>query len=305
MSKAVLHQLKSYPLVALSLTALLCCVSAVSDATSGVSSSQALWYRVLLDNTFLPEIVIGIFMICYCANIYLGRKANDDIALAFQNEFFLQDSLFERNFHQVGPRLGGTDDVLLRESMNKYSIYATGRRYCKGFLATLDLKRRQDLLFLANYLVNPAEDVLDIEIPMNDSDMQPMVLFVAKPRLAKQMIKNLPDVQAFTQQTGVGRDRLPNFTTDNLTVYSESQALFYDLMTERVMELLFSRSAYQSASKYFRYLHFSTENPEGSTRCSLKFSFLLPPTDQLQDLTKCLTAVLHFIDVSSCSVLVT
>lgn len=289
---------KSILLVAFVLLSLLCCVSAVSDARSTVSDRQIPWYELPFHNTFLPEVLIGVFMICYCGNIYFGRKANDAIALAFQSEFCLEDSLLERNFSQVGPRLAGSEDVLLRESMNKYSIYATGRRYCKGFTATLDLKRRQDLVFLANYLVNPAEDILDIEIPMNENDMEPMVLLIAKPKLAKQMVKSLPDVKAFSQQTHVGKDRLPSFATDKLSVYSESQALFYDLMTERAIELLFSRTAFSAASQYFRYLHFSTENPEGSIRCSLRFSFVLPTQDQLQDLTKCLTAVLYFIDVS-------
>ena len=273
-------------------------VFAVESAMSSVSGRHIAWYELLFQVKFLPEVLIGVFMLLYCGNIYLGKRANDEIALAFGNAFCEDEGLLERNFSQVGPRIGDTDDVILRESMNKYSIYATGRRFCKGFSATLDLKHRQDLMFLASYLINPCDDLLDIEIPMNESNMQPMVVLIAPHKLAKQMAKNLPDVKSFAQATSVGKDRLSSFPTDKLTVYSETQALFYDLMTERVMELLFSRTAFQDASKYFRYLHFSTENPEGSARQSLKFSFLLPPKEQLQDLLKCLTAVLYFIDVS-------
>lgn len=279
-----------------------CCVVGTvlaSSPSSSDSGHQGPWYEV----KYVPEFLLGVFLLCYCGNIYLGRKVNDEIAQAFERTFCQEDGLLERNFSQVGPRIGDAEDVLLRESMNKYSIYATGRRFCQGFLATLDLKHRQDLFFLASYFVNPADDLLNIEIPMNESNMQQMALLIARPQLAKQLAKSLPDIQSFTQQMNVAKDRLPSFATDKLTVYSESQALFYDLMTEGVMELLFSRTAFADASQYFRYLHFSTDNPEGSTRQSLKFSFLLPPKDQLQELQKCLTAVLYFIDVSQCSCL--
>ena len=288
--------------IGLVLLSVLGSVLAVNSAISSGSGRQVAWYEVPFLITFLPEVLIGVFMLCYCGNIYLGKKANDEIALAFGHAFCEEEGLLDRNFSQVGPRIGDTDDVILRESMNKYSIYATGRRFCKGFSATLDLRHRQDLMFLASYLINPSDDHLDIEIPMNDSNMQPMVLLIAPHHLAKKMAKNLPDVQNFALPTVVGKDRLPTFPTNKLTVFSETQALFYDIMTEQAMELLFSRAAFKHASKYFRYLHFSTENPEGSTRQSLKFSFLLPPKEQLQDLLKCLTAVLYFIDVS-CAVL--
>ena len=71
-------------------------------------------------------------------------------------------------------------------------------------------------------------------------------------------------------------------------------------MTEKVMDLLFGRAAFEETSKYFRYLHFSSENPEGFSKHSLKLSFNLPPEDQMQLLTHVLTATLHFIDVSYC-----
>ncbi|KAL0053529.1 hypothetical protein WJX82_007043 [Trebouxia sp. C0006] len=130
-------------------------------------------------------------------------------------------------------------DLILRESMSKFNIYATGRRFCKSFQATLDLQHRQDLLYMACYM----------------------------------------------------------FPSDKLSVWAESSSVFYELMTDKVMDLLFGRAAFGEASKYFRYLHFSSENPEGFSKHSLKLSFDLPQKEQMQDFTKVLTAVLHLIDM--------
>lgn len=294
--------------VPLSVSAIMLCIAFVhccclfgtglaADSSPFSSASQELpWYEALLAVKYLPEALVGILLIAYCSNIFLGKKANDSIALAFESTFCLEGGLLDRNFSQVGPRLSGEPDVMLRESMNKYSVYATGRRFCQSFEAILDLKHRQDVFFLTTYLVSPQDDILDIEIPMNENDMEPMCLFIAAPRLAKRMIKNLPDVDNFTAPVDTNK-HLPNFTT-SLAVWAEFPGLFCDLMPERVMELLFSRSAFREASKCFRHLHFSTDNPEGSPRNSLKFSFVIPPVEQMEDLTKCLTAVFNFIDVS-------
>jgi len=138
----------------------------------------------------------------------------------------------------------------------------------------------------------------NIDIPMNENNMQPLVLVIATPRLAKELSKTLPDVQSFAHPISVETKRLPQFPSDKLSVWAESSSMFYELMTDKVMDLLFGRAAFDEASKYFRYLHFSSENPEGFSKHSLKLSFDLPQKEQMQDLTKVLTAVLHLIDVS-------
>ncbi|KAL0023249.1 hypothetical protein WJX79_010583 [Trebouxia sp. C0005] len=231
------------------------------------------------------------------ANIWNGRTRNSEVAVAFAETFCTEGSLLDRNFSQVGPRVNGTMDLILRESMNKFNIYATGRRFCKSFQATLDLQHRQDLLYMACYLVSPRQDRIDIDIPMNENNMQLLVLVIATPRLAKELSKTLPDVQSFAHPISVESKRLPQFPSDRLSVWAESSSVFYELMTDKVMDLLFGRAAFHEASKYFRYLHFSSENPEGFSKHSLKLSFNLPQKEQMQDFAKVLTAVLHLIDV--------
>jgi hypothetical protein len=84
---------------------------------------------------------------------------------------------------------GEGSEVLMKETSSNFKFYASGRRFCRGFLATLDLRRRQDLFSLALHLVSPHDDMIDIEVLMSDNTMPPMVLAIATPRLAKEMMK--------------------------------------------------------------------------------------------------------------------
>ena len=258
------------------------------------ADQQTPWWTV----KWLPESLGAILIMLYVANIWHGRARNGDIALAFADVFCYDGSLLERNFSQVGARIQGSPDMVLREAMHRFQIFATGRRFCQSFQASLNMQHRQDLFYQLCYLIAPSEDQIDIDITMNEANMEPMVLLIAAPRRAISLAKSLPDVQALARPIDVDKRRLPSFPSDKLTVWAESASVFYDLMTDKVIDLLFGRAAFEDASKYFRHLHFSTEGPEGYSKQGLRFSFKLPPTDQMQDLTKVLTAVMHFIDVS-------
>ena len=262
------------------------------------SSLHTAWWELPPSLKWLPEVVVITFLILYIANIWIGRAKNSEIAMSFVDTFCTEGSLLDRNFSQVGARIDGTLDLILRESMNKFNIYATGRRFCKNLQATLDLKHRQDLFFMGCYVVNPREDLIDIDIAMNSTNMEPLVLLIAAPRLAKEMSKTLPDVQSFAHPIEVDTKRLPGFPVNDLSVWAESRTIFHDLMTDKVTDLLFGRLGFDAASTYFRYLHFSSENPEGFSKHNLKLSFFIPPKEQMQDLTNVLSAALHFIDVS-------
>ena len=63
----------------------------------------------------------------------------------------------------------------MRQSRNSFLFYATGRRFCQGLTAHIELKRRQDLFSMASYRLAPRDDYIDMEIVMNDTCMPPMV----------------------------------------------------------------------------------------------------------------------------------
>lgn len=58
----------------------------------------------------------------------------------------------------------------------------------------------------------------------------------------------------------VTRDRLAAFPSDALTVLAEHSSIFYDLMVDDVVQLLFAKGAFAQLQPYFRYLHFTTEH---------------------------------------------
>ena len=62
---------------------------------------------------------------------------------------------------------------------------------------------------------------------------------------------------------------------------------------------VFSRTAFAAHGKYFRLLHFTSEQSFGpkDQRAVLRFSFALPPAESMQDLTKLFSTVVAFTDI--------
>lgn len=62
---------------------------------------------------------------------------------------------------------------------------------------------------------------------------------------------------------------------------------------------IFSRAAFEKHGKYFRYLHFTSEQSFGpkDQRAVLRFSFQLPPKQRMEELARLMTMVGVFIDI--------
>ncbi len=154
-----------------------------------------------------------------------GGRENEEVALAWAREFVTKGALLERNFALCGPgarparrvlpdacvpcscvpapalararRLtapagcagdGDSAEVLMKESASEFKFYASGRRHCSSLLATLDLRKRQDLL--RGYLLAPLlphDERIDVQVNMLPGAMPPLVLVVAAPRLAREL----------------------------------------------------------------------------------------------------------------------
>lgn len=60
---------------------------------------------------------------------------------------------------------GDSAEVLMKDSASEFKFYASGRRHCSSLLATLELRKRQDLLLgyvLAPLL--PHEERIDMQV---------------------------------------------------------------------------------------------------------------------------------------------
>ena len=78
----------------------------------------------------------------------------------------------------------------MKDSASEFKFYASGRRHCSSLLATLDLRKRQDLFL--GYLLAPLlphEERIDIQVNMHPAAMPSLVLVVATPRLARELLR--------------------------------------------------------------------------------------------------------------------
>eukprot|EP00891_Asterochloris_glomerata_P004240 jgi/Astpho2/4240/fgenesh1_pg.00064_%23_48_t len=243
------------------------------------------------------ELVAAVAIVLYAVNIYLGRNQNEAIVLDWAKTCCSEGGILERNFSVLGPEENSGPEIILKDSMRDYKLHASGRRNCLGLLAELDLLPRQDLFQRLYYQFKSDHDHLNIEVYLSDAQMEPLVLGITanRPGLMKTM-KSLPDIKAFTRRQEVGRDRLPQWPSDQLSIQAEQAQIFYDLMPDQVQDILFSQKGWQALGKYFRFLHFTSEQPEGLHRHVLRFGFNLPRLGHMEELDPLLTMVMLFID---------
>lgn len=247
------------------------------------------------------ELVFGIFLVLYGCNVWVGRRTNSDLALQWARSFCGNGCVLDRNFAQIGTGGEAGKPILERVSNSDFKLYATGRRFCSHLSAKLSLRRRQDLLSLAWYSVQQRPDIVDLEIAMSEGAMPPMVLFIGQSKFAREWgSKEDSDLAVYAHTVEVSKQRLPQWPSDRLVVMAEHSSLLYDVMTESMMDQVFASPAFESVRKYFRYLLFTSEDPESQIPLVLRFSFALPPADKMDSMEKLMTAACAFIDIIGC-----
>lgn len=184
---------------------------------------------------FTVEIVCGSFLIMFAINYFTGKRENENIALAWAAQFAAKDSIFEKNFSLLGIGEGGDDaPLLLKEGQTIFKFYASGRRYCQGLLATMELKSRHDLIARIYNMIVPTRDEITIEAYMNEDAMDHVVFALAKKKAAKAMQKDVKDLQRFASLLSPLTGR--KWVAEELAVISESKEVAGDLITEAVLD---------------------------------------------------------------------
>ncbi|KOM57870.1 hypothetical protein LR48_Vigan11g090300, partial [Vigna angularis] len=115
-----------------------------------------------------------------------------------------------------------------------FKFYASGRRYCQGLLATLELKSRHDLIARIYNMIVPCRDEIAFEVYMNDDAMNHVVFAMAKKKAAKAMHKDVRDLQRFGSVLSPLTSR--KWVADDLAVISESKEVAADLITDAVID---------------------------------------------------------------------
>lgn len=208
-----------------------------SASTEAVAGSLILTPRQPFSlSSYTIEIVCITFLIVFAINFFIGKRQNELIALCWASQFATKDSIFDKNFSLLGTGDGKEDaPLLLKEGQDVFKFYASGRRFCQGLLATMELRSRHDLIARLTDLLFNKKDTITIEVVMNEDAMDHVVLAIARKKMAKSMNKENRDLQRFAaMMTTVPSGR--RWVAEDLVVVSESKEVAGDLITDIVID---------------------------------------------------------------------
>jgi hypothetical protein len=235
------------------------------------------------------------FLIAFAVNYFFGRRQNEQIALAWAAQFATKDGIFEKNFSLLGTGDGNDTPLLLKEGQNVFKFYASGRRYCQGLLATIELQSRHDLISrMYNYIV-PCKDEVNIEVYMNEDGMDAVVFALARKKAAKGMHKDTRDLQQYASLLTPPSNR--KWLSEELVAIAESREVALDLVTDTVLDQVFGEKSFGKYGKGLISLHFTDQYPSGSHRKMLRFKFALPSASNMADMTRLIAIVPYYIDL--------
>ncbi|ERN08550.1 uncharacterized protein At5g49945 [Amborella trichopoda] len=250
--------------------------------------------KTLPSRSFHVEIICVSFLISFIINYFTGKRENENIALAWASCFATKDTIFDKNFSLLGTGDGKDTPLLLKEGQNIFKFYASGRRYCQGLLATMELQSRHDLLSRIYNFVVPCKDEITFEVYMNDENMDHVLFAMARKKLAKVIHKEVRDLQRYAGLLSVPMNR--KWVSEELAVMSESREVASDLITEAVLDQVFGEKAFEKFGKGFISFHFSDQHA-GSHRKMLVFKFSLPNANNMADMTRLVALVPYYIDL--------
>ncbi|KAL7119620.1 hypothetical protein ACP275_02G074000 [Erythranthe tilingii] len=276
-------------------------VSESADASESDSSESTVTfsedpksYLIKKLTSFWIEIVCVSFLIVFLVNYFTGKRDNENLALAWATAFAAEGSIFDKNFSLLG--VGETDDspLLLKECQNIFKFYASGRRFCTGMLATMELKSRHDLISRLYNMVVPCKDEITFEVYMNDDAMDHVIFALARKKLAKTMQKEMGDLQRFAVLVAPPSGR--KSVAEELQLVSESKEVAGDLITDVVLDQVFGDKAFEKFGKGFISMHFSDQHL-GSNKKMLVFKFAIPDANNMADMTRLVALVPYYIDI--------
>lgn len=246
--------------------------------------------------SYIVEAICVSFLICFLINYFTGKRENENLALAWAAKFATKEKIFEKNFSLLGVGEGEDSPLLLKEGQTVFKFYASGRRYCQGLLATMELKSRQDLISRIYNSVVQCKDEITIEVYMNDDAMDHVIFALAKKKVAKAMHKELPDLQRYATVMAGPPQSSRKWVSEELMCITESKEVASELINETVLDQVFGEKAFKEFGKSFISLHFSDQHP-GTQKKKLIFKFALPDVKKMTDMTRLVALVPYYIDL--------
>jgi hypothetical protein len=255
------------------------------ETGDGIEPSMPAAIQAPTKRSYVYEALGGIGVVLYIVLYFVGSAKNKSIASAWLGTY---DELLTTHFANVGTNASWKK--FMAETGSDFKLFATGRRYCKGLLAELNLVKRQDLLSFAYHLIQPTKDTLTIDIPMREGVMQPFVLAVIRSKDRKTVHKETPDLTDFATPLKVSD--LPS----GLEVLTDSREAAEKLLTKPV------KKALESCKSHFKMLHFTDRAPMsafGTSHLShtvLRLQLHLPAADRMESVRPLMDMMMYFID---------
>ncbi|KAG7537316.1 hypothetical protein ISN44_As13g012180 [Arabidopsis suecica] len=244
--------------------------------------------------SYAVEIACVGFLIALAINYFVGKRENESLALAWAAKFASKDTIFQKNFSLLGVSEGEDSPLLLKEALNVFKFYASGRRYCHGLLATMELKSRHDLISRMFNLVVPCKDEITFEVYMNEDTMDHVVFAMARKKAAKTMQKEMRDLQRFAGIVSPPAGR--KWVSEELAVISESKEVAADMITDTVLDQVFGDKAVDKYGKNFMSMHISDQHP-GKHKKMMLFKFSLPDAKHMDEIVRLVALIPYYIDL--------
>jgi len=227
---------------------------------------------------FQMEIVLGVVLILYIINFFVGKGQNKKIA---EKWLKVHKEAFEENFETIGMEEGGK--LLDAESFNNYRFYASGRINCHYAMATIETKRRQDLLSMSILsFIWPQKDRYSLEIPLTNPNI-PAIFALVRRKHIKQHMQNYLDIESLAVK------RPCEGLNDNLAILSEHDEIIPTIMDERVLKM------FNKFERYIQMVHLTDQKMFSNYDVAIRFDFLLPPNEKLYEDFVVLTKVAFYI----------
>jgi len=232
------------------------------------------------------EIGYGCLIVCYLINFFVGKRTNQKLADAWYKSV---QEVLEQNFTRVGMADGAntslTAEKFVKEAHNLFKLKATGRASCIGLQATLNLKKRHDLitsLIIETFM--GTTDTVTLDFLLNEESVDNYVFAVLKKKEEKKYKKEHEDLADF----GGNAQSLDNLNS-TLVVVSELEEITESLMTPNVLSALNTNQA------EFIRIHVSDQSivsPKYKNTLSIEFKLPSNP-EKVAALTK---FALQFVD---------
>ncbi|KAK8803676.1 hypothetical protein WA158_001370 [Blastocystis sp. Blastoise] len=254
------------------------------------SSKLYTFFKFIFNHPWEP---FGIgFIVFYIGYFIWGMRRNKKISKAWLKEY---RSLFESQFTLTG--ISSKYNGFIHISHDEYRYFCSGRRNCRGLLATCKTKKRQDFFSFLIELIKPVEDLLTIDIPLEPKDLSPYVFALCRKTDVKKIHTTFKDLKDYGEQ--ISSQYIPDLSRycPQWAVISDTNEIPTQIVTRQLVDLI------KNDHDCLRLIHITdqrAENVDGSVRLStatLRLQFKIPSPENISELKSWMNYIFTLIDL--------